>query len=87
MTSACSAPAQANDDVAVLSNVLNTFVLSFSVNDLPELVIKNFLNFSPFDKKGCNGIAKAIYANIIPLKGLDSNFVTYILAFLNTILF
>ena len=48
MTSARSAPTQANDDVAGLSNVLNTFAIGFSINDFPQLVrtvIKIFLNF------------------------------------------
>ena len=35
MTSARSAPTQANDDVAGLSNVLNTFAIGFSINDFP----------------------------------------------------
>ena len=54
MTSACSAPTQVNDDVAGLSNVLNTFVIGFSINDFPQLVgpvIKIFLNFPlPFSR-------------------------------------
>lgn len=47
MASACSAPTQAND-VAGLSNVLNTFVIGFSINVFPQLVgpvIKIFQNF------------------------------------------
>ena len=48
MTSACSAPTQANDDVAGLSNVLNTFVIGFSINGFSPLVgpvIQIFRNF------------------------------------------
>ena len=48
MTSACSVPTQANDDLLGLSNVLNTFVTGFSINDSPQLegpVTKIFLNF------------------------------------------
>ena len=48
MTSACSVPTLANDDLLGLSNVLNTFVTGFSINDSPQLVgpvTKIFLNF------------------------------------------
>ena len=42
---------QANDDVAGLSNVLNTVVIGFSINDVPQLVgpvIKMLVSFPLF---------------------------------------
>ena len=48
MAFACSAPTQASDNVAGLPNMLNTFMIGFSINDFPQLVgpVKIFLNFS-----------------------------------------